>query len=227
MHLLLMFIYLLFLDEWKGGGGALSSLTHPGAGFLARIQPALSRSLALCLSLSLAHSSVMRVAHSQPRCPRSSFPPTSAPLRSSCGCRGNRGDCSPPEVGEAFGCVAAGGCVVRLLTCGGAGGGANSAEELLPAQSGSCSGAAPSEPLLLPPSAPLATCPPLSPSPPLPRSRRRQTMDKGSPSQSRRFVRGGACRAAPALVSEAGWGSGGVWGGSRSRTESTVTVEAA
>lgn len=48
-----MFIYLLFLDEWKGGGETLSSLTHPGAGFLARIQPALSRSLSLSVSRSL------------------------------------------------------------------------------------------------------------------------------------------------------------------------------
>lgn len=240
LDLLLMFIYLLFLDEWKKRKN-LVSFAHLRAQLSGCIQPPVLLS-------------VMLVAHFRLLCPRSPFLPASATVRSFYGCRGNRGGWSPAEVGEASGCcVIARGCVVRLLTCRGLGGGANSAEELLLAQSGCCSPAAPpwdrapaaSEPVLLSPSASqraapthsalatagaqVARCPPLSPSRPLPRPRRPQTMDKGSLSPSPRFVRGEACRAVPALVSvdeeEGVWVGGWVGGGPVARMSELSLVK--
>lgn len=106
------------------------------------------------------------------------------------------------EIGEAAGCLIAHGGAAWLSTRCRQGGGASSAEELLPAQCGSCCPAVlPRAPALTHSAsavrrAQLGRCHPPPPPPLL-------TMNKGSLNPNPRFGRGEACRAPPALVS---WG---------------------
>lgn len=130
-----VYLFAIFRRAKKKKKTSFASFTHLRARLSGCSEPPLLRSFP-----------VMLAAHFEPLCPRSPLLPASATVRSFCGCRGNRGGWSPAGVGKASGCVIAGvggGCVACPLTCRGLGGGANSAEEPLLAQSASCLPAAP------------------------------------------------------------------------------------
>lgn len=115
IDLLMMFIYLLFLDEWKKN-----------------LCPSPTFTLSYRVVVSPQSCSVMLVAHLKLLCPpRSPFLPALATGSSFPGCQDNRGGWPPVEVGEALGCLTARRCAACLLTCRGLGGGASFAVELL------------------------------------------------------------------------------------------------